>query len=291
MVLTMEDMMARKRHTAEEIVAKLRQVDVLMAQGRLVADAVRSIPATGARSTRLFTPKLDVTDQASMEAAVDQTIQKFGGIDVLVNNAGFDLLGPLEGASDENLRKQIDTNVLGVIRMIQMVLPTMREAGGGTIVNVSSMGGLLSFPLLSAYHSTKFAIEGLTETLQYEVAQHRIRLKLVEPGGAKTSFSGSSIIKTPHPAYQTLMGGFEKASSSMEARLPGPEKVAKVIYRAATDNSSRLRYPVIAFPFLTIRKIFGARIWTSMMSMWVRSILKNAPVQAPKSSFAIKEAK
>jgi NADP-dependent 3-hydroxy acid dehydrogenase YdfG len=239
----------------------------------------------------LFTPTLDVTDRASMKSAIDRTMQQFGGIDVLVNNAGFALLGPLEGASVEDIKKQFDTNVLGVVGMIQMVLPIMREAGGGVIVNVSSMGGLLSFPLLSAYHATKFAIEGLTETLQYEVAQHAIRLKLVEPGGAKTSFGGSSMIKTAHPAYHALMSGFEKASSSMEARLPGPEKVAKMIYRAATDNSSRLRYPVIAFPFITIRKVLGARIWTALMGMWVRSMVKNTSAQASKSSFAVRGEK
>jgi NADP-dependent 3-hydroxy acid dehydrogenase YdfG len=222
----------------------------------------------------LFTPKLDVTDRSSMRSAIDQTIHKFGRIDVLVNNAGFALMGPMEGASEENIKKQFDTNVLGVVGMIQMILPLMREAGGGVIVNLSSMGGLLSFPLLATYHSTKFAIEGLTETLQYEVAQHGIRLKLVEPGGAKTSFSGSSMIKTRHPAYQDLMSSFEKVASSMEPRLPGPEKVAKMIYRAAIDGSSRLRYPVIAFPMITIRKLFGARIWTALMSLWVGSMLK-----------------
>jgi len=241
-----------------------------------------------AESAGLFTPKLDVTDLASMKSAIDQTLQRFGAIDVLVNNAGFALLGPLEGASHEDLKRQFDTNVLGVIEMIRLVLPIMREARGGVIVNLSSMGGLLSFPLLSTYHSTKFAVEGLTETLQYEVAQHGIRLKLVEPGGARTSFSGSSMIKTPHPAYHALMSGFEKASLSMEERLPGPEKVAKMIYRAATDDSSRLRYPVITFPFLTMRKIFGPRIWSGLIRMWVRSILKNASAQTVQSSFAVK---
>ncbi len=229
------------------------------------------------KAADLFTPKLDVTDPASMKAAVHGTIEKFGRIDVLVNNAGFALLGPLEGVSAENLKKQFDTNVSGTIAMTQLVLPFMRDAGGGIIVNLSSMGGLLTFPLLATYHATKFAIEGFTETLQYEVAQHGIRLKLVEPGGAKTSFSGSSMIRAPHPAYRALMTGFEKASGSIEPGLPGPEKVAAMIYRAATDKSSRLRYPVIAFPMITIRKVFGARIWTALMSLWVSSMLKKKP--------------
>jgi hypothetical protein len=85
------------------------------------------------------------------------------------------------------------------------------------------------------------------------------------------------MIKTPHPAYHALMTGFEKAMSSMEPRLPGPEKVAKMIYHAATDKSARLRYPVIAFPIITIRKLFGARIWAALMGLWVSSMLKKRP--------------
>ena len=219
----------------------------------------------------LFTPRLDVTDRVSMQAAIDETVTKFGGIDVLINNAGFGLLGPLEGASPDDLQREIDTNIMGVIGMIQLVLPLMREARSGVIVNVSSIGGRMTLPLFSAYHATKFAVEGLTEALQYELEEHGIRVKLIEPGGSKTNFdSSTSMVRTPHPAYQDLIDGFDKMWEKESAKLPGPEKVVQAIYRAATDGSTRLRYPVLAFPVLNIRNLIGARGWSAIMKMMVR---------------------
>jgi len=219
----------------------------------------------------LFTPRLDVTDRVSMQAAIDGTVAKFGGIDVLINNAGFGLLGPLEGASPDDLRREIDTNLMGVIGMIQLVLPLMREARSGVIVNVSSIGGRMTLPLFSAYHATKFAVEGLTEALQYELEGHGIRVKLVEPGGSKTNFdSSTNMVRTPHPAYKALIDGFDKMWEKESAKLPGPDKVVQAIYRAATDGSARLRYPVLAFPFLNLRNLVGARGWSAIMKMMVR---------------------
>lgn len=242
-------------------------------QGWNVAATMRS-PEKAESWTRpagLFTPRLDVTDRVSMQAAIDETIAKFGGIDVLINNAGFGLLGPLEGASAEDLRREIDTNIMGVIGMIQLVLPSMRKARSGVIVNVSSLGGRMTLPLFSAYHATKYAVEGLTEALQYELEGHGIRVKLIEPGGSKTNFdSSSSMVRTPHPAYKTLIDGFDKMWEKQAAKLPGPEKVVQAIYRAATDGSTRLRYPVLAFPFLYIRDLVGARGWSAIMKMVVR---------------------
>lgn len=217
----------------------------------------------------LFTPQLDVTNRASMQAAINETVVKFGGIDVLVNNAGFGLIGPLEGASPEDLRREIDTNLMGVIAMTQLVLPLMRKTGSGVIVNISSVGGQLTFPLFSSYHATKFAVEGLTESLQYELQGHGIRVKLIEPGGTATNF-GDNMVQTPHPAYQVLTDGFNKSWEKATANLPGPEKVAQTIYRAATDGSPRLRYPVFAFPFLNFRKLIGARGWSAIMKTMVR---------------------
>jgi NAD(P)-dependent dehydrogenase (short-subunit alcohol dehydrogenase family) len=218
----------------------------------------------------LFAPRLDVTDRASMQSAIDETASRFGGIDVLVNNAGFGLMGPLEGASPADIRREIDTNLMGVIEMTQLVLPLMRAAGNGVIINVSSLGGRMTLPLFSTYHATKFAVEGLTETLQYELQGHGIRVKLVEPGGSRTNFDGSSMVRTPHPAYKALSDGFDKTWEKTAANLPGPEKVVQTIYRAATDGTKRLRYPVLAFPFLTIRNLVGARGWSALMKLMAR---------------------
>ena len=218
----------------------------------------------------LFTPRLDVTNRVSMQTAVDETVAKFGGIDVLINNAGFALMGPLEGASPEDVRREIDTNLMGLIEMIQIVLPLMRKAASGVIVNVSSLGGRLTIPLFSIYHATKFAVEGLTETLQYELQGHGIRVKLIEPGGTKTNFGGSSLVQTSHPAYKALEDGFNKSWEKTSANLPGPEKVAQTIYRAATDGSARLRYPVFAFPVLNLRNLIGACGWSAIMKTMVR---------------------
>jgi NAD(P)-dependent dehydrogenase (short-subunit alcohol dehydrogenase family) len=101
-------------------------------------------------------------------------------------------------------------------------------------------------------------VEGLTEALHYELQEHGIRVKLVEPGGSKTNFGSSSLVQTPHPAYRALVDGFDKMWEKESAKLPGPEKVVQTIYRAALDGSARLRYPVLAFPFLNIRNLIGA---------------------------------
>jgi NAD(P)-dependent dehydrogenase (short-subunit alcohol dehydrogenase family) len=242
------------------------------AKGWNVAASMRSPERAEAWTTPagLFAPRLDVTDRASMQSAINETVSRFGGIDVLVNNAGFGLLGPLEGASPADIRREVDTNLMGVIEMTQLVLPLMRASGNGVIVNVSSLGGRMTLPLFSTYHATKFAVEGLTETLQYELQGHGIRVKLVEPGGSKTNFDGGSMVRTPHPAYKALSDGFDKTWEKNAAGLPGPEKVVETIYRAATDGTTRLRYPVLTFPFLPIRNLIGARGWNALVKAMAR---------------------
>jgi NAD(P)-dependent dehydrogenase (short-subunit alcohol dehydrogenase family) len=245
-------------------------------KGWNVAASMRSPEKAEAwtQSAGLFVPRIDVTDPESVRSGVAATAEKFGGIDVLVNNAGYAVMGPLEGASPEDLRRQFDTNVLGLIQATQEVLPVMRKAGHGTIVNISSMGGRVTFPLLSAYHATKFAVEGLTESLQYELDQHNIRLKLVEPGGSRTNFGGGSMTRVQHPAYSNLVDGFEELVKDRVERLPGPEKVVATIYLAATDGSRRLRYPVITSGFLLMRSLFGDRGWSAMMRLMARRSVK-----------------
>lgn len=137
--------------------------------------------------------RLDVTDNTSIDEAVDAGVRKFGAIDVLVNNAGYGAFGALEAAADDVVRQQFEVNLFGLIAVTKAVLPGMRAQKSGVIINVSSIGGRLTFPFATLYHATKFALEGLTESLQYELNPFGIRLKIVEPGGYKTNFAGRSM--------------------------------------------------------------------------------------------------
>ena len=201
--------------------------------------------------------RLDVTDKHSIREAVQAGLHQFGQIDTLVNNAGFGTLGALEAAPEEVIRQQFEVNFFGLIEVVKAVLPGMREHKSGTIINVSSIGGKLTFPFCSLYHATKFAVEGLTESLQYELNPLGIRLKLVEPGGYKTDFAGRSM------SFYGVGGidGYQQPFDRFLERLvqwPMSEnlsEVAEAIYEAASDGTEKLRYPIghDAVPMLEAR--------------------------------------
>lgn len=192
--------------------------------------------------------KLDVSDKLSIENAVTKGIEKFGGIDVLVNNAGYGTLGVLEAASDEEIRKQFEVNVFGLINVTKAVLPAMRKKKSGLIINLSSLGGRITFPYFSLYHSAKFAVEGLTEALQYELNPLGIQLKLIEPGAYKTNFAGSSMSFFGINNFKDYKDGFNKFTQAVmkdgNAQNENISEVADKIFEAATDNKVQLRYPV-----------------------------------------------
>jgi short-subunit dehydrogenase len=190
--------------------------------------------------------RLDVTDEESIREAATQGAREFGAIDVLVNNAGFGAYGPLEATSLETIKKQFDTNVVGLLAVTKTVIPFMRRRAQGTIVNISSMGGRIAFPLGSLYHGSKFAVEGLSEALSYELAAIGLRVKIVEPGMTKSDFGGRSLIFSTDetiPEYASVvantMNGFVAISQSTAEAF----EVAETIFEAATDGSDRLRYP------------------------------------------------
>ncbi|PLP58204.1 short-chain dehydrogenase/reductase [Mesorhizobium loti] len=188
--------------------------------------------------------RLDVTDEASIRDAVAEGVRAFGAIDVLVNNAGFGAYGPLEATSLETIRKQFDTNVVGLLAVTRAVVPHMRSRGHGTIINISSMGGRVAFPLGSLYHGSKFAVEGLSEALSYELGAIGVRVKLVEPGMTKSDFGSRSLVFSSDesmPEYAALVKGTVEAF----ATLPSAETadVAETIFAAATDDADLLRYP------------------------------------------------
>ncbi len=189
---------------------------------------------------------LDVTDEASIATAVSAAINDFGGINVLVNNAGYGAVGIFEAGTADQIRRQFDTNVFGVMNVTRAILPHFREKKNGTVINVTSMGGLITFPVYSVYHGTKWAVEGWAEALQYELRPFNIKVKNVEPGAIKTDFYDRSqdlFTKdglTAYKAYETAaLGNSQKFGET----APGPEVVAKTIYKAANSSSFKLRYP------------------------------------------------
>ena len=188
--------------------------------------------------------RLDVTDLASIDAAVASATEKFGGVDVLVNNAGYGAYGPLEATPREKIVRQFDTNVIGLLDVTKAVLPQMRTRGSGVIVNVSSMGGKITMPLGSLYHGTKFAVEGLSEALSYELGAVGVAMKIVEPGIITTDFSGRSMdlsVDQEMAEYMPVVQGL-MAAAQAERPTSSPEFVAKIILGAATDGTDQLRY-------------------------------------------------
>jgi NAD(P)-dependent dehydrogenase (short-subunit alcohol dehydrogenase family) len=208
---------------------------------------------------RLVCVQLDVTEPASIGAAITQAIEKFGAIDVVVNNAGYALMGPFEACDLNQIRRQFETNVFGLMAVSQAVLPHFRARKSGTLINISSIGGRLTFPLYSLYHSTKWAVEGFSESLHYELAPLNIRVKLIEPGAIKTDFYERSADRNLKldPDYQ---GFYDRVMPKMDqAGSTGspPEAVAEVIFKAATDKGDRLRYSAgkSSGLLLTLRKL------------------------------------
>lgn len=186
---------------------------------------------------------LDVLNEASIRQTVEEVIAAFGGIDVLFNNAGYALVGAFEAMRPEQIQKQFDTNVFGVMNVTRAVLPHFRAKQAGTIINTTSMGGLITFPLYSVYHATKWALEGFMESLQYELRPFRIKVKNIEPGAIKTDFEQAiDFVSTPdydrytRTAHRNMLDSYKSA--------PTGEVVAEKVWQAAQDDSYRLRYPV-----------------------------------------------
>lgn len=186
---------------------------------------------------------LDVTDLAQIKETTGKALAR-GPVDVLFNNAGYGLSGAFEGATDEQLQTQINTNLLGVMRVTQAFLPAMRERGSGTILTTTSIGGLVTFPFNSVYHATKWALEGWSESLSYELAPFGIRVRTLAPGGIATDFGGRSLVVTPHPAYMEAIGKVTSVFRDPERRKLGStaEQIAEEAYAAATDTSDRVSF-------------------------------------------------
>jgi len=193
----------------------------------------------------MLVTRLDVTDGASIHDAVAEGIARFGKIDVMLNNAGYGAYGALEAFSMERIRRQFDTNVIGLMEVTKAVLPHMRANRSGTIINISSIGGQISFPLGTLYHGTKYAVEGLSEALHYELEPLGIAVRIVEPGMIKTDFGGRSFdmaMDENLPDYAPTAAAMGRVFGKLASNPSAPETVANVIWQAANDTTDRLRF-------------------------------------------------
>ncbi len=211
---------------------------------------------------------LDVLDNKSITTAIEAAIEKFGKIDVIVNNAGYGLVGAFEASNHDQINRQFDTNVFGLMTVIREILPTFRKQQSGTIINIASIGGRLAFPLYSLYHATKWAVEGFSESLQYELKPFNIKVKVVEPGPIKTDFydrSADIMKKQGLTAYDGYVERAMKIMLGFGEKGVHPRVVASTIYKAASTNSWKLRYPVNTQGMLAIRKLMPDALFSGLV--------------------------
>jgi NAD(P)-dependent dehydrogenase (short-subunit alcohol dehydrogenase family) len=221
---------------------------------------------------------LDVTDEASMQAAVDEVERSEGAVGVLVNNAGYSQSGAIETVPLQAVRRQFETNVFGLVRLTQLVLPRMRAQRWGKIVNVGSMGGRLSFPGGGHYHATKHALEAISDALRFELRGFGIDVVLLEPGLITTEFGEAATasmteIKSsdedPYAHFNATVGAVTKDAydGPMRRLGAGPDRVAKVIERAITRSRPPARITITPSAKLTIaaRRLFSDRAWDAAM--------------------------
>ena len=188
--------------------------------------------------------RLDVLDVESIDQAIKNGISRFGKIDAIVNNAGYGAYGPLEIFPRENIIRQFNTNVIGLMDVTKAIIPHFRKNKDGVIVNISSIGGQMTFALGSLYHGTKFAVEGISESLHYEMKEIGVKVKILEPGFIATDFGGRSFdfqagtIEEYQPIINALMKQWQNPNNTVSQ----PSLVAEVIYTAVTDETDQLRY-------------------------------------------------
>ena len=194
--------------------------------------------------------QLDVNDDTSIRNSIEKVISEKQRIDLLVNNAGYGLVGAFEDLSVEEIKSQFETNFFGVIRLTQQVLPIMRKQKSGIIVNVSSGAGLIGFPGMSAYVSSKFALEGLSESMSYELEPFGIKIVIIEPGVIRTNFKKNAVMSKKSlddsfiSPYSSIIQKMDASITSIIEHATPPEEVAKAILHVVTSNNPELRFPI-----------------------------------------------
>ncbi|BAZ27369.1 short-chain dehydrogenase/reductase SDR [Kalymmatonema gypsitolerans NIES-4073] len=226
------------RMLAEAVLDQGETVVLTARNPQQVEDLTAKFPA------RTLAARLDVTNPTEVREVVKVAIATFGRIDVLVNNAGYGTLGAIEEVSDEDIRRQFDTNVFGALDLTRAVLPYLRQQRSGHIINFSSVGGFVSFPGSGIYCSTKFALEGISEALAQEVAPFGIKVIIVEPGAFRTDFSGRSLVvsDTQIADYEPVIGQYRQWVQDIDGQQPGdPKKAASAIIQSVNNENPPLR--------------------------------------------------
>jgi NAD(P)-dependent dehydrogenase (short-subunit alcohol dehydrogenase family) len=238
----------------------------LLARGDYVLATTRSAHTLDDLKTlhedRLRVAMLNLTDVVATRRAVDDAFDAFGRIDAVVNNAGYGLFGAAEEVTNEQIRSQIDTNILGSIAVIRAALPHLRKQGGGRILQLSSAGGQTTYPNFSLYHTTKWAIEGFVETVAQEVAPFGIMLTLVEPGAARTSFGTGLISPPPMAVYdQTPAGDVRRAVAAGAFPIPGdPQRMVQAMIDCVDSQTPPLRLTLGSDAYRDIRASLVRRL-------------------------------
>ena len=240
--------------------------------GHLVyASARRAEDISDLEADGCHTLALDVTDESSMRAAVERVVAERGAVGVLVNNAGYSQSGAVETVSMEDIRRQFETNVFGLTRMCQLVLPGMRAQGSGRIVNISSMGANFTFPGGGVYHATKYAVEAISDALRFEVRDFGVDVVVIQPGIIRTEFSATAAaeVRSEDGPYAAFNAAVVRSTQNVYQRGPlarlggGPERVAKAIERAITARSPKIRYRVTPSARLLVyqRRLITDGMW------------------------------
>ena len=236
-----------------------------LARGDKVVAAVRSVESMAALVDEfresILPVVVDVGDRAAVFAAVDTAVARFGRIDVVVSNAGFGLFGAIEETEEAQARQQFDVNLFGTLWAIQAALPHLRRQGGGRILVTSSIAGIITFPTAGIYNATKWAVEGLTETLASEVAGFGIKVTLIEPGGYDTDWRGSSAAHTrPDPAYEPLRRKMKEAG--VGRKLGDPAATAPAILAVVDAEAPPLRLILGSAGLPSARNVYAQRLST-----------------------------
>lgn len=220
---------------------------------------------------------LDVSDLSSIRSCLKSIIREGNTLNALINNAGYGGYGAFELSSPDQRLRMYQVNVFGMMNVIQEVLPHFRKEKSGLIINVSSIGGRMTYPLYSVYHSTKWAVEGFSESLYYELRQLGIQVKIVEPGATKTDFQNRSQVIFKNAEITDYDSYMERLYAKVEAafyKAMLPEKVADTIFQAATDQTDQLRYPVgnkNSMLVLRLRKLLPLKIFMKMIRKNIES--------------------